>query len=515
MLVSDLLMLLDERAPAVLAEPGDNCGLLVGDERAAVRRILAALELTDAVLDEALSSGIDTILTHHPLLFSPVNSLVESRVRERLLRRLVQERMTMIACHTNADSALGGLADIAGAALGLQGMEPLQSAAAGWCKLVGYVPPEALDVVAAAVFAAGGGGIGNYKECAFVTKGTGWFTPLPGSNPTIGEVARAERTPEVRWETVVPRARLGGVVRAFVGAHPYEEPAFDIYPVDDVLPHAGLGRVGTLAEPLCLCDLAAKTAETFELSSAAWSGDGARRVVRVGVLPGSGRSAMATAAGVCEVLITGDLGYHAAEQAAHRGLCLIDVPHGEFEWWTFKKWTEVLAGGLAACDVGLSISREWRPPWRRTGEKGERRMPSVSLKLRVWIDGGSRGNPGPSGIGVVIEDAQGGVLETVGRVIGVGTNNVAEYRALVAGLELAQARGASEVEVLSDSELLVKQMRGEYRVKNDGLRPLHAEARERAARFSAFSIRHIDRNQNARADALVNRALDEHEKAGL
>ena len=515
MLVSELLVLLEEKAPIVLAQQGDNCGLLVGDERAVVRRVLATLELTSAVLDEALSSGCDTILTHHPFLFAPVRSLVESNDRERLLRRLVQEHVTMIACHTNVDSARGGLADIAGAALGLQGMEPLQPAAAGWYKLVGFVPPDALDLVAAAVFAAGGGGIGNYKDCAFGANGTGWFTPLPGSNPVVGEVARAERAPEVRWETVVPRARLGAAVRAFVGAHPYEEPVFDIYPVEDVLARAGLGRVGTLPEPLPVSDLAAKAAQTFEVSAATWSGEGGRRVARVGVLPGSGRSAIESASGLCEVLITGDLGYHAAEQAAERGLSLIDVPHGEFEWWAFKRWTAVLVEGLEARGASLSVSREWRPPWRRSAEARVEMMPAAGPRLRVWIDGGSRGNPGPSGIGVVVEDPQGGVLDAVGRVIGVGTNNVAEYRALLLGLELAKARGASEVEVLSDSELLVKQMRGEYKVKNEGLRPLHVEARERAAGFSSFSIRHVARHQNARADALVNRALDEHEKAGL
>jgi ribonuclease HI len=149
---------------------------------------------------------------------------------------------------------------------------------------------------------------------------------------------------------------------------------------------------------------------------------------------------------------------------------------------------------------------------RGTGTVGPE---GVALRLRVWIDGGSRGNPGPSGIGVVLEDATGAILGTISRAIGTTTNNVAEYQALLAGMEKAHELGAREVEVISDSELLVKQMRGEYKVKNVGLKPLHAEARERAARFAGFTICHVEREQNTRADGLVTRALDEQERAGL
>jgi ribonuclease HI len=139
----------------------------------------------------------------------------------------------------------------------------------------------------------------------------------------------------------------------------------------------------------------------------------------------------------------------------------------------------------------------------------------VGRAVRMWIDGGSRGNPGPSAVGVLIEDAAGETLATVSRPIGVTTNNVAEYSALLAGLETAQELGATEVEVISDSELLVRQMLGQYRVKNAGLQPLFAEANQKAARFARFAIRHTGREHNAKADGLVNRALDEQERAGL
>jgi dinuclear metal center YbgI/SA1388 family protein len=535
-LVRELQEVLERFAPAILAEPWDNVGLLVGDEDAAVRRVLATLELTEAVLEEALVTGCDTVLTHHPFLFSPVRTLVESRPRERLLRRLVAEHVTLLAYHTNLDCAPGGIADIAGLALGLQQMHPLEMAKAGWSKLVGFIPESAVDAVATAVFAAGGGGIGNYSQCAFAAEGTGWFTPLPGSSPAVGQISQPERTPEVRWETVVPRHRLAAAIRTFVEHHPYEEPAFDVYPVEDVLPGVGLGRVGTFPRAISVGELARLVAKVYELEEVSFSGHASRMVLRVGILPGSGHSWVDEAPGTCDVLITGDLSYHMAEQAAERGLALIDTSHGDLEWWAFRHWATSLGAELCEQGVALSLSRAWRNPWSNVylgapaeNLAGGQTAASTSTntdgggmgsslregRVQVWIDGGSRGNPGPSAIGVVVEDAGGVVVETIGRVIEPGTNNVAEYQALLAGLEAAKRLGARVVEVVSDSELLVRQILGTYKVKNEGLRPLFEEARNRAAGFSSFSIRHVDRNQNVRADALVNRALDEQERAGL
>lgn len=130
------------------------------------------------------------------------------------------------------------------------------------------------------------------------------------------------------------------------------------------------------------------------------------------------------------------------------------------------------------------------------------------MRVTVHVDGGARGNPGPAAVGVVISDAGGDVIDEFGETIGVATNNVAEYRALLLGLERARALGADEVEVVGDSELVAKQVQGVYKVKHAGLRPLHRESRAALARFARWSMRSVPRAQNARADALVNAALD-------
>ena len=130
-------------------------------------------------------------------------------------------------------------------------------------------------------------------------------------------------------------------------------------------------------------------------------------------------------------------------------------------------------------------------------------------KLTVNVDGGARGNPGPAAIGVVVRDADGTVVESVGETIGRQTNNVAEYQALLRGIELAAAHGATEVELIGDSELVVRQIEGRYKVKNAAMKDLHAEAKKTLGKFDSWSIRHVKRAQNADADKLVNQALDD------
>jgi ribonuclease HI len=130
------------------------------------------------------------------------------------------------------------------------------------------------------------------------------------------------------------------------------------------------------------------------------------------------------------------------------------------------------------------------------------------VKLTVNVDGGARGNPGPAAIGVVIRDPDGLILDEHGERIGEATNNVAEYRALIRGIERAAELGASELDLVGDSELVVRQVEGRYKVKNAGIKPLHAEVKQALTAFDSWSIRHVRREMNAEADRLVNEVLD-------
>ncbi len=157
------------------------------------------------------------------------------------------------------------------------------------------------------------------------------------------------------------------------------------------------------------------------------------------------------------------------------------------------------------------LSRRAAPPRRTRAGPGPRRRAgrlSPVSRLTVNVDGGARGNPGPAAIGAVVRDADGEVLEEVGERIGRTTNNVAEYKALLLGIERAEALGASELELVGDSELIVRQVKGEYKVKDAAMRELHAQVKRALESFDRWSIRHVRREENAEADRLVNEALD-------
>ena len=132
----------------------------------------------------------------------------------------------------------------------------------------------------------------------------------------------------------------------------------------------------------------------------------------------------------------------------------------------------------------------------------------MTERVVVNVDGGARGNPGPAAIAAVAATPEGELLESRAEAIGRATNNVAEYRALLLGIELARGLGAAEVDLVGDSELIVRQVKGEYRVKDEGLRELHTRVRAALAELERWSIRHVRRDQNAAADALVNETLD-------
>jgi dinuclear metal center YbgI/SA1388 family protein len=519
MQISDLLEQIDRLAAFSLAESWDRVGLQVGSAAGAVSSVLVTLDPTPAALDEAARLGCEALLVHHPLLFAPLEAVTDATFEGALALRAVREGRAVIAAHTNLDSARGGLADVVCEALGLEETTPLEPAASDACKLVGFVPEDAGDDVRQALFAAGAGRIGDYAGCAFAVFGEGTFLPGQGTRPVIGEVGVEQRAGELRLEVVFPAALRREVIDAYVAAHPYEEPAFDVYAVANELRSRGLGRVGYLKSARPLDELVRAVAGLFGLPAARHTGDPSTPVQRVAVVPGSGASLIDTAAGVADVLITGDVKYHDADRADRMGLALVDVPHDVHESFALGRWSQTLADVLAPQGVKVTFHDQGRRLWDRTvvevaadETKAERDSVQHSAgdeRFELYVDGGSRGNPGPAGIGARLVDLNGDVVEELADCIGETTNNVAEYSALIAGLEIALDHGVRKLTVLSDSELVVKQLRGEYKVKDAILRTYHEQAHSLLGEFQEVVLRSIPREQNKEADRLVNKALDE------
>jgi dinuclear metal center YbgI/SA1388 family protein len=517
MLVGDLIDLLDGLAPFSLAEPWDRVGLHVGSTRDLVRRLLVVLDADEAALEAAARLECDTVLTHHPPQLTPLQAVSDETDAGRFALHAARAGIAVICAHTNLDKARGGLADVLSDALGLENAVPLVPASLDLCKLVGFVPEGDAEVVRQAVFSAGAGHIGDYVNCSFSMAGEGTFLPLEGARPHLGVVGREQRANELRFEAVFPRDHRQDVIDAFIAAHPYEEPAYDVYAVENEARREGLGRIGFAPLPLALAALAAELAGHFGLPSLRYSGDPEHRVQKLAVVPGSGGSLVAAAvAADAEVLITGDVKYHQADAARRAGLALIEVPHEVAEEEALERWVERLAPELARDGVEVEFERRAAVLWRqadasepeRAADGGAEPAAGEEERLHLYTDGGARGNPGPAAIGARLVTAEGDIVEEMSDFIGDATNNVAEYQAMVAGLQMALDHGVQAVSVFSDSELIVKQLRGEYKVKDPILRGYHDEARRLMHELPVVELKHIPREQNAAADRLVNEALD-------
>jgi dinuclear metal center YbgI/SA1388 family protein len=334
----DVIEVLDEAYPPQLAESWDSVGLVCGDPQDVLDSVTIAVDATPAVVGEVPDAGL--LLAHHPLLLRGVDTVAASTPKGALIHRLIRTGRALFTAHTNADSAAPGVSDALAHALGLTveaALDPVP-AATGLDKWVVYVPRENSEAVQAAVFEAGAGHIGDYSHCSWSVAGTGQFLPHDGASPAIGSVGTVERVAEDRFEVVAPARARAAVLSAMRAAHPYEEPAFDIFALVPPPGDAGLGRIGSLPQPEPLRAFVARVHAALPRTS--WgvraAGDPDALVSRVAVCGGAGDSLLGTAAAAdVQAYVTADLRHHPADEHGRASkVALIDVAHwaSEFPW---------------------------------------------------------------------------------------------------------------------------------------------------------------------------------------
>jgi len=336
--LADIIDVLDEAYPPRLAHDWDSVGLVCGDPDEPVESVTVAVDATAAVVDEVPDRGL--LLAHHPLLLRGVDTVAASTAKGALIHRLIRTGGALFTAHTNADAANPGVSDALAGALGLT-VEGVLSPAAGGPDLdkwVVFVPHADAERVREAMFAAGAGHIGDYSHCCWSTAGTGQFLPHDGASPAIGSVGRVEQVAEDRVEMIAPARLRAAVLAALRGAHPYEEPAFDVIPLAPLPADVGIGRIGVLPEPEPLAAFVRRVAAA--LPATAWgvrcAGDPDAVVSRVAVCGGAGDSLLGTVsrAGV-DVYVTADLRHHPADEHRRASpVALVDVAHwaSEFPW---------------------------------------------------------------------------------------------------------------------------------------------------------------------------------------
>ena len=250
MRIKEVLQTIEQLAPLPLQESYDNSGLQVGDVNREVTGILLCIDVTEDVIEEAISLGCNLVISHHPIAFRPFKSLTGKNYVERCMIQAIRNNIALYAAHTNLDNARGGVNYRLAQMLELQNVKILQPLENALLKFVTTVPLQYAESVRNALFNAGAGHIGNYDSCSYNLSGEGTFRAKEGANPHIGEIDRLHFEPEVRIETVIPVMKREEVLRALLAVHPYEEPVFDLYPIANNWPQHGSGVVGVLPEPM-------------------------------------------------------------------------------------------------------------------------------------------------------------------------------------------------------------------------------------------------------------------------
>jgi dinuclear metal center YbgI/SA1388 family protein len=355
--LQDIVNLLESRYPSAWAVTGDRVGLEVGHPAQPVEAILVALEATPAVVAEASHRGAQMLLTHHPLLYRPLEDVREDRPGGRLLADLLRARLAMVSCHTNLDIAPGGLNDYLTQKLELTGVEVLTPTTLDpWYKLAVFVPAGHEDRVRQALGDAGLGVIGRYSHCSFASPGQGTYRPLPGARPFRGETGQLSRAEEVRLEILAPESLLPLALTRLKETHPYEEVAYDLYPVRHPGTPLGLGRFGAWREPRPFSQVLAAAKGIFGVETVQVWGRPPQHVQRLALCSGSGGDLLAEALSRgAHIYLTGEVRHHQVPPGLREDFAVMAVGHFASEVVFMEPWARQLRGLFQDADLGLEV----------------------------------------------------------------------------------------------------------------------------------------------------------------
>lgn len=333
MKLNDLIKQIEKKYPLSLAYDWDNVGLLVGDFESEIKKVLVTLEANENVIDEAIENNVDLIVTHHPFIFKKINKINTKDLKGRLIHKLIKNDIALYSMHTNFDIAFDGLNDYFMEIMGFKNTKILDvTNSQTLYKLAVYVPKTHELVLRDALGEAGAGYIGNYSHCTFNTPGIGTFKPDENTNPFIGTVGQIEEVEEVKIETIVPQSILQKTIDKMIKVHPYEEVAYDIYKLENKGESVGLGRYASLDVQTNLQALCEKIKLKLNMNHIRVVGDLNTKIKKVAVVTGAGSDMVRLAKSKnCDVIITGDVKYHEAQDALDMGMTIVDCGHFDTE----------------------------------------------------------------------------------------------------------------------------------------------------------------------------------------
>lgn len=346
MKITEVLSVLEEWAPPALQESYDNSGLLIGNRNAELSNALITLDVTEAVIDEAIAKSCNLIIAHHPIIFKGLKRLTGSSFVERVVEKAIRERIAVYAIHTNLDNVKTGVNLEIGERLGIPSPKILNPISGHLVKIVCFVPQSHRDQVAQAMFDAGAGQIGNYSHASFNTQGTGTFKGEEGSNPQEGEKGKIESVEEVKLEVILSEFRLGKVLAAMRAAHYYEEVAYDVISLKNSDQDHGAGMIGELPEAMPVLEFLNQVKTNFNCGVVKHTAEGSEKVKTIAWCGGSGSFLMAPAErSGADIFITGDIKYHDFFEV-NSAMVIADIGHYESEQFTKERIGKYLQGKI-------------------------------------------------------------------------------------------------------------------------------------------------------------------------
>lgn len=334
MKIKEIVSALERFAPLPLQDGFDNAGLQIGLTDAEATGALLCLDVTEAVLDEAIALGYNLVIAHHPLMFKGCKSITGKDYVEHCILKAIKNDIVVYAMHTNLDNARNGVNFKIAEKIGLKNLRVLAPKENSLLKLVTFVPVAEADKVRRALFAAGCGNIGNYDSCSYNSEGEGTFRANAEARPFCGEIGELHREPEVRIETILPVYKEREAVKALLNAHPYEEPAFDLYPLKNDWKQMGAGLVGELEEPETELEFLKRIKRIFEVECLRHNKLSGREIEKVALCGGAGAFLLPEAIrSGADVFITGEIKYH--DYFGHEEeILMAEIGHYESEQYT-------------------------------------------------------------------------------------------------------------------------------------------------------------------------------------
>lgn len=354
MKLKQVINYIEENFPPAVQESYDNSGLITGDKEMNISGALLTIDIDENVIDEAIEKNKNLIIAHHPIIFRPIKKLTGSNYIERSIIKAIKNNIAIYAAHTSVDNNLHGLSAEVGKLIGLNNIKILEQKEELLFKIVVFVPLDYADKVRTAMFSKGAGHIGNYENCSYNTNGTGTFKANKGTNPFVGEIGKIHHENETKIESIAPSFKLNSIINAIKQVHPYEEVAYDIYPLHNKSEQYGAGIIGQLQRPMQSIDFLKLLKEKLNIPMLKHSEIISNKVQKIAICTGAGHFLIDKAyQQKADALISAEFKYDQYISAKEK-LLIIDAGHYETEIFIKKIFYELLSKKFSKFAVEFS-----------------------------------------------------------------------------------------------------------------------------------------------------------------